>query len=303
VEWDDWMLYGSSDAESDFDDDSDEDRDEKLIGKSPLEHLELIRCSADDPALDKLLNFPMALKTLHFDLSPQAWAKHYRGVPRRGPYWSGDMFVRVLEPHYDTLEELTMTESEQDGLGMAYQGDQADLSVFSALRVVRIHSIFLFPMPEELDPVWELLPKSLEELEVYYHVKPNSKYDGLFRGWSDRAMYFYDIPGWWPGAHFFELLQARRAKYNKLRKVTICTPESHPAGSAGPEHVPSHKNNVNPLKPRPSNASARKVFNWPLPPRVARLAKSAGVELKILLERENPSFDDFDALDVVQGCM
>jgi hypothetical protein len=58
--------------------------------------------------------------------------------------------------------------------------------------------------------LWEVLPEGLKELEVYYHTEPQDTF--FFRGWSDRHMYLYDIPGWWPGAHWlFELLQARKA--------------------------------------------------------------------------------------------
>jgi hypothetical protein len=122
-------------------------------------------------------------------------------------------------------------------------------------------------------------------------------------------MYLYDIPGWWPRAHWlFELLQARKAGDINLKEVTICAPERHPTGSAESEHVPPEKNDASPSRQvttLQSHASSPRairsqVFNWPLPARVARLARSARVELKILLERENPRFDDIDALDILQ---
>ncbi|KAL3488291.1 hypothetical protein BJX62DRAFT_181054 [Aspergillus germanicus] len=180
-------------------------------------------------------------KNLHYDVSHEAWARHYDSLPRRRqPVWTCEVFVEVMEPHYETLEELTMTESDYDCDGIVFYGDGVDFSDFEALRVLRINSNFLFPVEEELRPLWEVLPEGLEELEVYYHAEPRDTC--LFRGWSDRNMYLYDIPGWWPGAHWlFELLQARKAGDINLKKVTICTPERHPTESAGLEHVPSEK--------------------------------------------------------------
>jgi hypothetical protein len=78
----------SGDDDDDEYEDEDEDDDEDLIETSPLEHLELVRCSADGAALSKLLNWPYALKTLHYDVSHEAWARHYdslEGANQFGP--------------------------------------------------------------------------------------------------------------------------------------------------------------------------------------------------------------------------
>jgi hypothetical protein len=51
-----------------------------------------------------------------------------------------------MEPHYETLEELAMTESDYDCEGIVSFGDEVDLSDFEALRVLRINSNFLSPL-------------------------------------------------------------------------------------------------------------------------------------------------------------
>ncbi|KAJ6103751.1 hypothetical protein N7486_003973 [Penicillium sp. IBT 16267x] len=138
--------------------------DDSHVGTSPVTALNLISCGAHEEALAAVLSWPAALKVLHYDAEQGEWDGHCGDEAAKS--WTCAAFVRTLQPQKETLNELTLTRPwlDHEGLG---NGPRIDLSDFTALTTLRIYHVFLCGVDDPLE-AWRSLPRSLEELEVFY---------------------------------------------------------------------------------------------------------------------------------------
>ncbi|KAJ5167568.1 uncharacterized protein N7482_006349 [Penicillium canariense] len=138
--------------------------DDSHVGTSPVTALNLIDCGAHEEALAAVLSWPAALEVLHYDVEQAEWEGHYGDGPAKS--WTCAAFVRTLQPQKATLRELTLTRPwlVHEGLG---NGPRIDLSDFTALTTLRIFQVFLCGEEDPLE-ARRSLPRSLEELEVFY---------------------------------------------------------------------------------------------------------------------------------------
>ncbi|KAJ5449962.1 uncharacterized protein N7458_006411 [Penicillium daleae] len=147
--------------------------DDSYVGTSPVTTLKLIGCGAHEEALAAVLSWPAALEVLHYDAEQGEWEGHYGDEPAKS--WTCATFVRTLQPHKETLRELTLTRPwlDHEGLG---NGPRIDLSNFTALTTLRIYQVFLCGWDDCLE-AWKGLPRNLEELEVFYDDTVLTRFD------------------------------------------------------------------------------------------------------------------------------
>lgn len=134
------------------------------VGKSPVTSLNLIDCGAQEEALAAVLSWPAALEVLHYDVEQGEWEGHYGDEPAKS--WTCAAFVRALQPQKETLRELTLTRPWLVHEGL-FNGPRINLRDFTALTTLRIYQVFLCGVDEPIE-AWRSLPRSLEELEVFY---------------------------------------------------------------------------------------------------------------------------------------
>ncbi|OQE19725.1 hypothetical protein PENFLA_c018G10541 [Penicillium flavigenum] len=141
--------------------------DNLLIGTSPVGCPRLIACGAHEEPLTTVLSWPVALKTLHYDVEEHVWGFDYP-FPLKLRRWTCAAFMRALQRQKATLVELTMTRP-LNKRKFIDDGPLLDLSKFTSLKNLRIYHFFLC----RHDPygVWERLPPSLEVLEIFYDYK------------------------------------------------------------------------------------------------------------------------------------
>ncbi|KAL2787784.1 hypothetical protein BJX66DRAFT_340866 [Aspergillus keveii] len=206
LRFNDWTLK--------FDDDS-------YVGTSPVTALNLISCGAHEKALAAVLSWPVALEVLHYDAEQIEWEGPYGDEP--GTSWTCAAFVRSLQPQKATLRELTLTRPWLDHEGL-FNGPRIDLSDFTALTTLRIYQVFLCGLDDPLE-AWKSLPRSLEELEIFYDDWDLTRFD------EDEFL--------------LGLLAHKKEHLPQLRTVSIVSPEStwdtgtQDDGPAGPWTPPS----------------------------------------------------------------
>lgn len=136
----------------------------KFMGKSSVTALNLIRCGAHEEALATILSWPAALEVLHYDAEQGEWDGFYGDGTARS--WTCAAFVRTLQPQMGSLKELTLTRPWLDHEGL-FNGPRIHLRDFTALITLRIYQVFLCGEDDPLE-AWRSLPRSLEELEIFY---------------------------------------------------------------------------------------------------------------------------------------
>ncbi|RYO84368.1 hypothetical protein DL766_007655 [Monosporascus sp. MC13-8B] len=119
------------------------------VGTSPVEVLRLIGCGAHEEALAEVLSWPKALKELWYDIDQAYWD---------GLYWNG---------------HSPGPESHEFTCGAAERAMKSQANSLERLRLhqieASIYHIFLvgrYSEDEEL--LWDQLPRSLNELEVFF---------------------------------------------------------------------------------------------------------------------------------------
>jgi hypothetical protein len=172
-------------------------------GTSPVRVLRLLDCGAHEEALAAVLSWPANLEELHYDAEQGEWAGHYQGHPAQE--WTCEAFVRTLQAQKESLKTLTLTRPPLVHEGLGY-GPRIDLGDFSLLTTLRIYHVFLCGWDDERE-AWKALPKSLEELEVYYD--------------DADVIKFLETEE----TFLVNLIRHKEEHYPRLRKVMVSTPE------------------------------------------------------------------------------
>ncbi|KAJ6180114.1 hypothetical protein N7519_010575 [Penicillium mononematosum] len=222
--------------------------DNSLIGTSPVECLRLIACGAHEEPLTTLLSWPVALKTLHYDVERHEWGLNYQ-FPLKRRHWTCAAFMRTLQRQKPTLVELTLTRPWDNG-DYLNNGPHLDLSEFTSLKTLRIYHAFLCADGHGPSEVWEGLPHSLEVLEVFYDDTDNDPFV-----WDN-----YECDPF-----VLDLINHKRAHLPYLHSVTIHSTE----------------------KVRDSETGGELPAGLLTLPSLAREAESAGIELNMWLGYED----------------
>ncbi|KAI1404600.1 hypothetical protein F4819DRAFT_112499 [Hypoxylon fuscum] len=153
---------------------------------SPVRVLKLIRCRTAEDTLARILSCPKALKELWYDLD--GWSDEAPGPSDR--YTTTDegfscaAVERALQNQADHLEKFVFTDSRKSRVNNAY-GDVLDIHHYSKLKSLCLNDVFLKGVVDvDNVDVWERLPKSLQELEVYHYE----------HSWVHPFAYRFDMP-------------------------------------------------------------------------------------------------------------
>ncbi|CAJ2507856.1 Uu.00g090420.m01.CDS01 [Anthostomella pinea] len=145
--------------------------DDAHVGASPVQVLRLLECGAHEKPLTQMLSFPKALRELWYEVNQVEWDGHYGD--NDAPGFTCAAVERAMANQVGSLEKVVFTRPTPDHEGIGYE-DQLDVRQYERLKVLHVNQVFLTSLEPDV-PVWEHLPKSLEELEVYYddmgHIK------------------------------------------------------------------------------------------------------------------------------------
>ncbi|KAL4909399.1 hypothetical protein BDW74DRAFT_174601 [Aspergillus multicolor] len=250
------------------------------VGTSPIQGLNLMRCSAKTHVLVAILRWPSALKAIHYDVTDPAWRPLYGRLTWNTdlhiPIWPCPGFVQALQPQKATLREITMTRQLPTEVE---EGPRIELSEFNSLSTLRIAHAFLCDWGNSHD-AWKSLPPNLETLEVLYDDEVLGGIE-FFEGWDVPAPTDLD----WEGAQWLRnLLDRKMTHFLKLTRITIRNP------TGDPDTEPDLRSPYTPEYMRP----------WKLPGLISKRCRDAGVELKVLVEDDPPSsIVDYDAVDIL----
>ncbi|RYO87114.1 hypothetical protein DL764_008910 [Monosporascus ibericus] len=141
------------------------------VGTSPVEVLRLIECGALEEAVAEVLSWPTALKELWYDIEQAYWDGHYWSGYCPGPEayeFTCAAVERAMKSQASSLERLVLTRQRRpyQGLGHSFP---INLSDFTRLRRLSIYHVFLVGRySEDEQLLWKQLPRSLNELEVFF---------------------------------------------------------------------------------------------------------------------------------------
>ncbi|SPN97262.1 uncharacterized protein DNG_00776 [Cephalotrichum gorgonifer] len=178
------------------------------IGTSSVRKLRLSYCGAHEAALKDLLSWPSALEELWYEADQGEWAPGFEEEGEEVPDYTTSAIERCLASQVGSLRKLVFSRPVQDHEGLGYS-EGINLRRYEKLQSLSINHVFLIGFEDANTNVWERLPKSLVELDVFYD-------DSGYINFMENA----ERPGW-----LFDLLEKKQQFFPALEKVRILSCE------------------------------------------------------------------------------